>query len=347
MTGSAGGGTIGDAAARASAWLVEQRDADGLFGDFATYAGTSDEWITAYVCEAVLSAEPSPGAHAAAQDAVRRLAPRQRADGGWGYNEAVPSDCDSTAWAVAALCAAGASAPSRLAACRFLARQQRADGAFATYGSAEPIARFIGFPATERLRGWTSGHACVSGAAVVALARALPRGERGPVAAGAAWLRAAQQPDGRWRAYWWPGWPYATLHALQALAAAGQLGEDAARRASDLALGAGADDGGFGPDRGAAPDAFSTALALRVLLAGPSPRHRRRARDAARWLVERQAPEGAWASAAVLRIPEPSVLAPWALEGSAFPGIEARDQHGIFTTATALRALAAARALAP
>jgi squalene-hopene/tetraprenyl-beta-curcumene cyclase len=332
------------AGARAAAWLVEQRADDGLFRDFETYAGASDEWVTAYVSEALLDGTREPGPRAAATQALGRLALRQRPDGSWGYNGLVPGDCDSTAWTLLALRAAGSRPSPELAASRWLLRERRDDGAFATYGSPAAIARFIDEPEHERLRGWTSAHACVSAAALLALARALPRPARGLLDDSVAWLRAARDDDGTWPAYWWAGWGYATLHALLALAAAGALEEHELEAAADFALLAGDRDGGFGPEPGMPSEAFATALALRILLLRPQSRHRTRARAAAAWLLEAQRPDGSWEPQPILRIPEPFVLRPWTVTAwrrdVLGTGVQLRDPAATFTTATVLRALA-------
>lgn len=351
VTGSAETAGEADGLARGAAWLVAQQDPDGFFRDFATYAGASDEWVTAYVCETLLCSAPQERVRSVAFEALKKLALRQRPDGSWGYNATVPGDCDSTAWSLLAFSCSGWRPSPLERACAFLLRERREDGAFATYGEPDAIARFIEEPRRELLRGWTKGHACVSAVVLLALARSLPRPSRDALAPSAAWLRSARQGDGTWPAYWWAGWAYATLQALRALAATGVSIEAEARAAADLALESGADDGGFGPTWGEASEPFATALALQVLLLGPEAHHRRRALAAAHWLLEHQAPDGHWESAPILRIPEPFILAPWTVTSWRMDelgtGVQVRDGACVFTTATALRALRVASAVRP
>jgi hypothetical protein len=86
------------AIARGASFLEASRGEDGLWRDFKTLAGPSSEWVSAFVACALTQAAPG----FSLSSILLRLAERQRANGGWGYNRSVPTDCVSTAWAVLA-----------------------------------------------------------------------------------------------------------------------------------------------------------------------------------------------------------------------------------------------------
>src|SRR5436309_2486952 len=78
-------------------YTIGKRSPDGLWRDFETLAGTSDQWVSSYVLNSLHSLADlfSPLHHT-----QKKLIELQRMNGGWGYNEYVPSDADSTAWAL-------------------------------------------------------------------------------------------------------------------------------------------------------------------------------------------------------------------------------------------------------
>lgn len=334
------------AIARAVEWLAAQRGTDGLFRDFQTYAGASDEWVTAYVCEALLT-EAVPGlARSTALAALGRLVLRQRPDGSWAYNASVPGDCDSTAWTLLALDAAGWRPSPIIAGARWLLGHRHDNGAFATYGSPDPIGDFIGEHRHQYLRGWTTAHACVTAVAARALTMTLPRHGRQELTLSIDWLRDARSTEGTWDAYWWAGWGYGTLYSIQALLSSGSRCDLERAAAADFALRAANPDGGYGADPGSASQAFATALALQTLLLGGRRRHRLHANAAARWLLDHQDPDGCWPSVPIMRIPEPFILQPWTVTSwrtdTLGTGVVLSDPGSLFTTATALRALVSA-----
>src|SRR5258705_9261875 len=79
-------------------YVSENRSNDGMWRDFNTLAGESSEWVTAYILSHLLTISHSDSIDIA----HKQMSLRQRKNGGWGYNNNVPSDADSTAWTILA-----------------------------------------------------------------------------------------------------------------------------------------------------------------------------------------------------------------------------------------------------
>src|SRR5258707_14135068 len=75
-------------------FLLARQGPDGLWRDFLTPAGEASEWPTGFIGAALHLAGADAGALRRAAEA---LVARQNDDGGWGYNEDVPTDADSAA----------------------------------------------------------------------------------------------------------------------------------------------------------------------------------------------------------------------------------------------------------
>ncbi len=303
-------------------FLLAMQGSDGLWRDFLTPAGEASEWPTGFVATALHLA----GADANPLDlAADALVTRQNDDGGWGYNEDVPSDADSTACVLMFLALTGRheSACARAAAC--LVRHQRCDdGGVATYNDPGPIRRFMGVSWWWRFDGWCSSQTEVTAIAGRALA-AVGRGAE----ADAAWryVRSRQRDDGSWSSYWWTSAHYATQQAVELAVSFGD--QDAVGRAAGWAL----------RNEGLDAPAFATALSLSVLLhAGAS---REAIERAVARLAELQDGDGGWPSHPIMRIPLPGDTNPdrRRLIGR---GTVVRDQHRIFTSAACVTVLARA-----
>src|SRR5262249_36777655 len=131
---------------------------------------------------------------------------------GWGYNQHVPADADSTLWALHLACRVGAGRWPRVRhAAHFLSSHIRPDGGLATYAQEGPILRSARLPRDISFDGWCGSHACVT---------ALGAGLRGfGGRAGALdYVRRAQSADGCWIGYWWCDREYTTSLAVDALA---------------------------------------------------------------------------------------------------------------------------------
>jgi squalene cyclase len=320
--------------AEAAAFLVSARGEDGLWHDFLTLAGESCDWVSAYVACALSAAGVERDR---VRDAGVALHYRQRPSGGWAYNEIVPPDCDSTAWVMLAMSNTTSWRPSSLIRASAYVLRHTMDRGFSTYAPEDGIGHFI--EADESLtEGWRSPHLCVTAVVLQALLSFGMRDEP-RLQTALTWLRGSQDEDGLWRSYWWEGPAYATLHALRALAAAGELTLEIWERARDGLLAARHADGGWG-------GAFTTSQALQALVLRPD-RACDEAIETAADLLMTTGEGGRWAAVPILRIPPPMVPEPeegrWR-EDALGTGVVIRDQHALFTTAAVLNALGSHRA---
>jgi hypothetical protein len=322
-------------------FLISAQRRSGAWSDFVTAAGDSTDWTTAWVTRALRRV---PGSGEAVARAVRRLAARQRADGGWGYNGTVPADADSTAWCMLALLGQPEVRPSVFRrAARLLERHQQPDGGFATY-AVPVLARDDGGSTADQ--GWRATHLCVT-ATVVRSLLATGNAEAADVPAAIELIRRQRGEAGLWIGYWWPGCHYATRQAALALCAARALSEAEAERTATgtAALQSGA--GGWPTEPGGSPVALATALASATsldLTASPALRAAVTER-ALRWLGTAQLSDGSWPASPCLRVPRPGrrhpeQLARWRQDSLGFDSLVS-DSRRLFTTAAVCEYLAA------
>lgn len=310
-----------------------------MWRDFDTLAGPSSEWVTGYVCYATRLIECAEFDRIGV---LKTLLHRQRRTGGWGYNHAVPTDSDSTAWAVLALSTANIARPSVLYRARgYLVAHRQSSGGFATYSDDDGIERYIQANA-GLTAGWRSSHPCVTAVVLQALMAVGEAASADLICGGARFLAERQDDSGGWRAYWWKGHAYSTYHALRFLAMAGALPESAASKACALLERTQAEDGSWSGD-GSGGDVFATSHAVLALLLRPGVGGRAAAQRGAEWLLRNQEPGGRWPSAPMLRIPPPMAENPdpadsWRIDDRG-TGVVVRDRAGIFTTAASLWAL--------
>lgn len=325
---------------RGTRFLLANQGRDGLWRDFLTPAGEASEWPTGFIATALHLAAARASALERAADA---LVASQDVDGGWGYNEDVPSDADSTACVLLFLALMGHRGSSCRRAGSCLVRHQRTEnGGIATYSEPGPIRRFMGVGRWVRFGGWCRPHTEVTAAAGRALGALAPDGCSPEANAAWRYVRSRQCADGSWSSYWWTSPHYATLQALDL--ALSLHDHDPVSRAAEWAIRGQDDDGGWSAP-GAAASAFATALSLSVLVnAGAS---RQPVERAIRRLVALQHEDGGWPSHPIMRIPLPGDPDPdrrsrWRFVRLA-SGAVIRDQHRTFTSAACVAALARAR----
>jgi squalene cyclase len=324
---------VAEALAAGTNFLLESRTGDGLWQDFSgaletpagfrASFGPSDEWVSAYVA-CSLAGAPGLTARQAAQRAWLLLVERRMPIGGWGYNRWAPVDGDSTAWGLRLARAVGAT-PTPAARLGWLTveRHRLPDGGIATYLETDcpkPEASSL-IPPDGSHAGWCStSHPCVT-AATAGLGDASAR----------ALLRRAQRADGSWASYWWLDDEYATALAAESLtgsaSAADRAGVQAAVSWALERIASGSvEDSPFG-----------TALALRTLaLRRDDSGIRKAIVRTVRWLIERQDPDGGWASSARLIAPRPDVTD---RDSSPVGLLATVDDARSFTAATVLSAL--------
>jgi squalene-hopene/tetraprenyl-beta-curcumene cyclase len=336
-TQTSGDPAVGDltsAIDRGTRFLLGKQAGDGLWHDFQTPAGEASLWPTGFVGTALhLASAPADSL----QHAGDALLTAQNDDGGWGYNEDVPTDADSTAWALLLLGCLGRPTPSSAVDC-LIAHQPSENGGVATYSDPGAIRRFMGMARWMPFRGWCSPHIEVTAAA----GRALLRHNSGRAEAAWRFVRSRQRSDGSWNSYWWTAPHYTTLQAVQLALLFDD--DDAVRRAARWALRSQHADGGWSTP-GCPHSAFATALGLSILLhanADPEPIGR-----GLRKLLALQGDDGGWPSHPIMRIPVPSDTDPnrerWRPIRFA-GGVDVADQHRTFTSATCVSALVQARA---
>jgi hypothetical protein len=316
----------------AQRFLLKNQSLDGHWSEWELPPGPSDCWTTAYVGYQLATAdEPVLRANAAARRAAASwLGRRESEGGGWGYNDRVGADADSTAWALLFLCAE--RRPALLAAYQRLTSLQQPDGGFATY------------PPDAGLGSWGASHPDVSALAaraLVALSRAescslaAPERKReAQLAVGRAleYITSQRKSDGTWNSFWWSSPLYATAASLSLLRAAG------------LPLDAGLTRAGL--RRMSANNPFERALLLdcHVQLsldasgfeASPPLESSPTEPSLVEQLVSEQLADGSWQHAPILRLTNRSRLDPGAGTGS---GPLFTDPGRLFTSATVLGAL--------
>ncbi|MFJ9080697.1 prenyltransferase/squalene oxidase repeat-containing protein [Streptomyces sp. NPDC102278] len=335
---------VGTALARALAHLSSRCGRDGLWRDFRTLAGASSDWVTGYVCDALCEVQ---AAELLAGQAARRLVARQRGNGGWGYNRRVPTDADSTAWALVALSSAAPWRPSAVVrGTQFLTQHQDVGGGIRTYDRGDSIHRFIEAP-PGAVPGWTQPHICVTAAGLLALA-SHRHPDQEALARAASYVRDMRNDDGCWSGYWWPGIAYPTAMALRALVAARAAPPALLRSVRDALRDRADRSRAWANDPGIGPSAFATALATRSLMLCGN-REDDVVHDAIRYLLDTQLPDGAWRSEPILRIPQPGALKPghealWRTDAPG-TGVVISDVNQVFGTATVIATLARYREL--
>jgi len=303
-----------DAIAAGTAYLQSQQRPDGLWADFVLAPGESDEWVTGYVGSRLAAVEGTEQCRSLGWNALVQRS-SERAWAGWGFSRAVPTDADSTAWALR-LAAAVDESNSAAATQGLDVLQGFRDsaGAFSTYVDAGPISDFIEAVAGQSLDGWLMPHACVTAAACAVT---------GDFHA----LEAMQQPDGRWTSYWWSSDSFATALACEVVDSA--LKARGAQWACTQLVDA--------------LEPFERAnLVAAAVLGGRADDERVRA--ACRMLAIAMRPDGSWKPSAQLRVPDPGEQHPetsgdWVV-GGRVEGALVVDHRALFTTATVVHALA-------
>lgn len=320
------------AAAKASAWLDDAREASGWWRDYRLGRQVSDEYVTAYVCAALstlagsVDAETLRTAEKLALDGWKLLADRVhfRRDAGWGWNLALPSDADSTAFALMTARNTGnASTPEALAAREFL-DEHVSDLGVRTYSDLEKVRRIAAH--SEQESAWIREQACVTAAVA---------GRHGSLTPGLGdALVRKQQSDGHWRGYWWvtPDYP----SGIVCLALDPSRDQVALQRAAQWLKTCEAPVG-----------TFDTAWRLvACVCAGEVVDLSDLKSSLMSQLLETQRQDGSWSTSAKMWLPDPGDEAPhlrerWSADHRGI-GAVTTDQNGIVSTVTALFALALA-----
>lgn len=303
---------VGRAIEHGLRFLLGSQAAAGHWTDWSLPPGESRMWTTAYAGYR-LSAVPQPwreSLHGALRLAAAWLARSECRGGGWGYNDDVGPDADSTSLGILFLSSQGVRVPAR--SYDRLRSFQQQDGGFSTYTHEQSFGA------------WSDSHPDVTALAIPALLTRYHATDR-CIARATQYEIAQATPEGLWPSYWWSTPLYATEANLRSSGRT-EHGLRAARVRDALLR--------TRPD-----NMFETALLVLCLL------HSGCGVDqpaVAGWidrLLERHLPDGSWPSAPILRVPPRD----WYLAGGDADSAPIfADQRRIFTSATAVAALATA-----
>lgn len=308
----------------AVAWLARARSNGQWWVDYQLGQHRSDEYVTAFVGAAMVDV---PGArelvHHAWLQLMSRVPFRSALFGqdGWGWNLWMPSDADTTAFALRIARAVGqADAPGAMAAAEFVRTHLQAEGArtFRGPGDVPELAR-------SHPGAWLEPTPCVT----ASVALAMPSAERRRLADS---LARGQDPSGCWHGYWWVTPDYPTGLAATAL-------DPREHRRALLAVGAWLRSSP--PPRGA----FDTAWRLRAAQAAGrvTDAHLAVAESLVGDLIASQRQDGSWPASALLRMPHPEDSRPDFGPGSPVDeqglGAVTIDQNAVVSTASAVAAL--------
>jgi squalene cyclase len=285
-------------------FILKRQDKAGFWSDWDLPPGPSPDWTTAYIGLRLSGLGPllSTGLSCRLDRAALWLLGRQFPDGGWGYNNDVGSDADSTAQAILFLATTGHTVPCE--AYTHLARFQCPDGGFSTF-------------LPDALTGsWGLSHPEITPVVLLAF-RTHPKGvPENILAPGLAWIRRARSADGIWHSFWWSTPLPATEANLTLLATLGTPEPLPPALAQ------------WEPD-----DSLEAAHLISIAaVVEPTPC----TESVIRLLISDQASDGSWQSAPSLRVTSRSSVRPWKepMQGPLFT-----DPRRLFSTATAISAL--------
>lgn len=287
-------------------YILSMQSANGSWTEWALPPGSSSTWTTAYVGVKLrhLPLELSSIAAPRVALAAHWLNDNAFSDYGWGYNQAVVSDADSTSYAILFLTSAGQQVPH--SSYSLLVDLQRADGGFSTY-----------LPVGEP-NSWNVSHPDVTPIALLAMLTH-PAPDRNVIQRGIEYVLRQKTSLGLWNSFWWDSCLYGTEASLSLLNAAG------IKMPIPMAL-----------TQIEPASAFETALLTTSLLSVEYDRTHKIIRDLVDKLINQQQPDGSWNTAPMLRITRRDCYDPWA---SADAGQLYTETNRLFTTATVLHAL--------
>lgn len=295
-------------------YLLSMQAGEGAWTEWELPPGSSAIWTTAYVGFQLrhLPLDLALRVKSHITSAALWLNNNEFVEGGWGFNQRVGVDADTTAYAILFLTSAGQPVSEKAYA--VLGNLQCADGGFSTY------------PPVGEHHSWNVSHPDVSPMALLALLTA-PSPNRIAIQRGIEYVLNQKTSGGLWNSFWWKSCLYGTAASLSVLAATG------IEMPSSSALSQ------IKPD-----NAFETALLISSLLYIHQENTYRLVHDLANELIHQQLPDGSWNSAPILRITRRNCYAPWESDdaGQLYP-----EPHRLFTTATVLKALIKARKVQP
>lgn len=309
-------------------YILERQLVNGCWVDWELPPGPCLMWTTAYIgCKLSglpenLPEETFPARRRAAQWLLVNELPGH----GWGYNETVGADADSTAHAILFLSSMG----TRLSegSYRRLQAFQSEDGGFSTYRRGDGYGS------------WCVSHPDVTPLALLALMTGKHPQQSRAINRGIDYIIEQRTESGLWNSFWWETPLYGTNACLALLSAAGRMKSGGSIR------------GNLGESLeslllSAPGNAFETALLLSALVqlaaGAEAPLALSRASALARQLISMQRPDGSWNTVPILRVTRRDCYEPWnRLDGGGAgeAGTLYADQNRLFTSASIVDALA-------
>ncbi len=290
-------------------YILSRQSHDGSWTDWDLPPGQSSIWTTAFVgCKLTsLSGSLRERASVSTDLGSQWLKERMFPDGGWGYNEEVGSDADSTSLAIQFLSSEGRSIPQGCYA--RLQSFQCADGGFSTYRDQPDLGS------------WAVSHADVTPSAVLAMmTKGDPDSET--VDRGLQFVLNHRTSAGIWQSFWWNSFLYSTERSLSLLHAMGMNIDLRVTQETLLHT------------RPQHP--FDSALLVSSLLWLPGNPQDQELADLVDELIQNQKSDGSWESGPMLRVTRRDCFETWKLGD---PDKLFRDQNHLFTTATVIDAL--------
>lgn len=332
-------------------FIVRKQSPDGFWSDFNTSSsGESTEWVTGYVGFNII--ESIQHLHQAGFDYLniltllekskKALSNSQRLNGGWGYNQNVPEDADSTSHCLLFLLMLDGNLNDYEKSVKVLLKHQEYNsGGFLTYNSLKiktylenkrPNIKNVSF------KEWQSPHCCVTPIAARLLFHLNNPNTTDNFEKAYNFIKNMQNKEGYWPSYWWNN-IYATYHCLYLMQIFNK-NEDNNHVIAALAwlvnsLIENNDINGINYKK----TPFYTALALKSLLISPSKVTDEMIVGISNWLLREQLEDGSWPSYPILKIPKPYVDDIKIMDDEQYKYRMHEDQHRIFTTSICLSAI--------
>lgn len=336
------------------------QDSRGFWTDFHQYAGGSTEWIAGYVGNMLL-----------ATTNLRRVAPfsldtvilkaadwlvsAQHPGGGWGYNEAVPVDVDSTSTCLLFLHSTTTS--DKFIEClanslsHVVGNQDSGNSGFATYNLTDiQSARSrqsgaSGFPlrllqpfVAKIYSGWCSPEPYVTAVAAHFLITVDKRQHSERVVRALDYIESEQTRHGYWNSYWCNSQTFVTAACIRSLSVDNSK-EEAVQKAMNWILKEQKGNGAWECKALGKMTPLETASAiLGLLIKTPNVSHAKIC-DGIKYLLGVQRSDGSWESQPCMSVPKPWESKDFTQEEYKHPRLVLTDDERIFTTATVLRAL--------
>lgn len=335
------GGNYEKAVADAVEYLIRGSKPDGSgWSDFPTNrSGESTSWVTAHVLSQVGSLLPPRFA----RTILDSLLTQRQQNGGWGFSESVPPDCDSTVHALWAMLKLNATHLDISESIEFVLSHQTQQGGFSTYKDGLSLVRYRGTGDESNYQGWTQPHVCVTAVVLEVLSQFSEDIPPQVLDNALDFLLETQKAEGYWESYWWRSKYFATARIIKYLNAIDDSRVESALAKALNWLCASVDAEGFwsnGYDLGN-PCPLSTAHCVNALIGIDT--RLDLILKATSWLVAHQNTAGSWTGAPVLQIPPPHLKNPYDLMnwniGGRGVGSCCVDEKRIYTSTVAANAI--------